>query len=307
MFTVATLNLLDHQARPAERFPLIVAGLAQEWPDLVALQEVSASREQGERLAAALNAAAGSDRAPAYRYAQQTNLRRPDLTVGILARHPIRDQAWVDLQGQGRVAFAVTTEIDGQRLAFVTTHLFWEVGPAGEQARHYQAGVLADWVARTFAGTPTIVGGDFNAVPDGLTYAYLTERWPRRPGPAPRRWPPPPRVGRAPSTICSRRRARPRCKRSTRACSSPRRRPTTRSSIPRTTSACLPAWPSPPDCTAPASRDQYPLPIILPAHRIPVSGYILLPPCKPHSLVRLLNVLKGTLCLLLSRYERALR
>lgn len=177
MFTVATLNLLDHQARPAERFPLIVAGLAQEWPDLVALQEVSASREQGERLAAALNAAAGSDRAPAYQYAQQTNLRRPDLTVGILARHPIRDQAWVDLQGQGRVALAVTTELDDQRLAFVTTHLFWEVGPAGEQARLYQAGVLADWVARTFAGTPTIVGGDFNAVPDGLTYAYLTERW----------------------------------------------------------------------------------------------------------------------------------
>ena len=38
MFTVATLNLLDHQARPAARFPLIVAGLAREWPDLIALQ-----------------------------------------------------------------------------------------------------------------------------------------------------------------------------------------------------------------------------------------------------------------------------
>jgi endonuclease/exonuclease/phosphatase family metal-dependent hydrolase len=177
MFTVATLNLLDHQARPEERFPLIVAGLAAEWPDLVALQEVSAGREQGERLAAALNAAAGDEREPGYRYAQQTNLRRHDLTVGILARHAVLDQVWVDLQGQGRVALAVTTEIDGRRLAFVSTHLFWEVGPAGEQARLYQAGVLADWVSATFADVPTLVGGDFNAVPDGLAYAYLTERW----------------------------------------------------------------------------------------------------------------------------------
>jgi endonuclease/exonuclease/phosphatase family metal-dependent hydrolase len=178
MFTVATLNLLDHQARPAERFPLIVAGLAAEWPDLVALQEVSAGREQGERLAAALNAAAASaGRNEAYRYVQQTNLRRHDLTVGILTRHPIHDQTWVDLQGQGRVAVAITTEIDGQPLAFVSTHLFWEVGPAGEQARLYQAGVLADWVAQTLSHLPTIVGGDFNAVPDGLTYAYLAARW----------------------------------------------------------------------------------------------------------------------------------
>jgi endonuclease/exonuclease/phosphatase family metal-dependent hydrolase len=177
MFTVATLNLLDYQARPEERFPLIVAGLAAEWPDLVALQEVSAGREQGERLAAALNAAASAGREPKYRYAQQTNLRRHDLSVGILARHAILDQAWVDLQGQGRVALAVTIEIDGRRLGFVSTHLFWEIGPAGEEARRYQAGVLADWVARTFAAVPTIVGGDFNALPDGLTYAYLTERW----------------------------------------------------------------------------------------------------------------------------------
>jgi endonuclease/exonuclease/phosphatase family metal-dependent hydrolase len=178
MFTVATLNLLGYHARPEERFPLIVAGLAAEWPDLVALQEVSAGRAQGERLAAALNAAAAQEgRALTYGFAQQTNLRNHELTVGILARHNILDQSWVDLQGQGRVALAVTTEVEGRRLAFVSTHLFWEIGPAGEQARLYQAGVLADWVARTFPDVPTIVGGDFNAVPDGLTYAYLTERW----------------------------------------------------------------------------------------------------------------------------------
>lgn len=178
MFTVATLNLLDHQARPDERFPLIVAGLAAEWPDLVALQEVSAGREQGERLAAALNAAAGrAGRHRTYQYAQQPNLRRQDLSVGLLVRHPIHDRAWVDLQGQGRVALAVTTEIDGRRLAFVSTHLFWEIGPAGEQARRYQAGVLADWVTQTFPEVPTIVGGDFNAVPDGITYTYLAEQW----------------------------------------------------------------------------------------------------------------------------------
>jgi endonuclease/exonuclease/phosphatase family metal-dependent hydrolase len=177
-FTMATLNILDHQARPTERFPLIVAGLAQAWPDIIALQEVAAGREQGERLAAALTAAAAQlGREGTYQYAQQTNLRRHDLTVGILTRHAILDHCWVDLQGQGRVAVAITTEIAGRRLAFASTHLFWEVGPAGEQARRYQAGVLADWVAVRFADVPTIVGGDFNATPDGITYAYLAERW----------------------------------------------------------------------------------------------------------------------------------
>ncbi len=178
MFTVATINLLGYQARPEERWPLIVAGLAREAPDLVALQEVSASHQVGTRLASALNAETvriGSGRH--YEYVQQTNLRNHELSVGILTGYPVLAQAWVDLRGQGRVALGIATEIAGARVGFVSTHLFWEPGAAGDPARRYQAEVLLDWVACTFAGAVTVVGGDFNATPDSGTYACLTERW----------------------------------------------------------------------------------------------------------------------------------
>jgi endonuclease/exonuclease/phosphatase family metal-dependent hydrolase len=123
----------------------------------------------------------------------------------------------VDLQEQNRVTVAVTTEIGSRRLAFGSAHLFWEVGVASEQGRLYLVGVLTDWVLDTFADTLTIVGGDFNAVPDGLAYAYLTQRWasldaerhgaepawscPTPLGPTPDGW-------QAPSTIYSRPHAR---------------------------------------------------------------------------------------------------
>ena len=180
VFTVATFNVLGQQVRPAERWPLIVAGIAREWPDVLALQEVSAYHQTGPRLQRALNdAAERAGHAWAYRYVEQPNLRNHELSVGILCRHPILDQSWTDLQGQGRVALAVTTEIEGQRLAFVSTHLFWEIGPAGDCARLDQATLLQQWVERTFtrADTPAVVAGDFNATPDSPAYAFLLKHW----------------------------------------------------------------------------------------------------------------------------------
>lgn len=172
VLTVATLNLLGYQARPEERWPLLVSGLAREAPDLLALQEVAAEQGIGTRLQQALTHAVSL-----YHYVEHANARNRELNVGILSRHPLLAQHWVDLGGQGRVALGVLATVADVPLGFVSTHLFWEPGPAGEAARRYQAGVLADWVARTFAGVPTIVAGDFNATPDGPTYAFLTERW----------------------------------------------------------------------------------------------------------------------------------
>ena len=179
MFTMATLNLLDHQARPVERFPLIVAGLAAESARPVALQEVSAGPSRAT-LAAALNdAAASTGHADTYHYAQQTNLRRHDLTVD--DPHPPPDPR----PGLGRLAGPRPRRPrnhHGHRRppAGVRLHppvLEGRPGPEASRPRLFQAGVLADWVAQTFPEIPTIVGGDFNAVPSGLTYAYLAARW----------------------------------------------------------------------------------------------------------------------------------
>ncbi|HZU05299.1 MAG TPA: endonuclease/exonuclease/phosphatase family protein [Chloroflexota bacterium] len=178
MFKVATFNMLQYQSRAEQRLPLIVAGLIQEWPDLIALQEVSAEHATGIWLQQILNAVvARSGCGAEYRYVQQRNRRNAELSVGILARLPVHDQAWVDLQGQGRVALGITTEVAGIRFGFVSTHLFWEPDPAGEQARLYQAGLLCDWVAQTFPNTFAIIGGDFNTTPGSPTYTFLTERW----------------------------------------------------------------------------------------------------------------------------------
>ena len=180
MFTVATFKVLGQQVRPAERWPLVVAGIAREWPDLLGLQEVSAYHQTGPRLQRALNDVAeraGHDWA--YEYVEQPNLRNHELSVGILCRHSILDQSWTDLQGQGRVALAVTTEIDGQRLGFVSTHLFWEIGPDGDRARLHQATLLQQWVESLFtrAGIPAVVAGDFNTTPGSPAYEFLLKQW----------------------------------------------------------------------------------------------------------------------------------
>jgi endonuclease/exonuclease/phosphatase family metal-dependent hydrolase len=178
MFTVATFNMLGYQSRPEYRMPSIVAGLVKEWPHLLALQEVSTPHATGISLQQVLNAvAAKTENDVTYHYVQQPNTRNPELSVGILSRLPVLDQAWGDLQGQGRAAIGITTEVDGVRFGFVSTHLFWEPGPAGEQARLYQAGVLREWVERTFRTPFTIIGGDFNATPDSITYRFLCEHW----------------------------------------------------------------------------------------------------------------------------------
>jgi endonuclease/exonuclease/phosphatase family metal-dependent hydrolase len=177
IITVATFNLLDYQARPEERLPLIVAGMAAELPDLIALQEVSAAHNLGSRLQHALTAEAlRRDSAP-YHYAQQANLRNHELTVGILSRYPPLVQEWVDLKGQGRVALSVTVDVDGTLVGFVSTHLFWDPGPAGDEARVDQARRLYDWTQRTFSTPLTIVAGDFNATPTSATYEFLSQRW----------------------------------------------------------------------------------------------------------------------------------
>ncbi len=176
--TVATINLFGWHGRAPERFPLLEAGLAGALPDLVALQEVAVSQQVGTRLVETLNGAvAAHGVGQPYAYVEQRHLHDPDLSVGVLVRGPILDWQWLDLGGQGRVALAVSTELAGRRLGFVCTHLFWDIGPAGDAARVYQARRLRTWVAELFGDTIAVVGGDFNATPQSPAYNLLRERW----------------------------------------------------------------------------------------------------------------------------------
>ena len=140
---VATVNLLGYQARFEERWPLLVAGIAREAPDLLALQEVSAAHEVGPRVQRALNeAAVQAGQASAYEYVEQPNTRNWELSVGVLSRLPIVDRQWTELTGQGRVALAASVEVGARRLGFVSTHLFWAIGPGGDCSRLRQAAEL---------------------------------------------------------------------------------------------------------------------------------------------------------------------
>jgi beta-glucosidase len=63
-----------------------------------------------------------------------------------------------------RVAQRMTFRVDGSEFVFVNTHLHHP--PEAEAERAQQARYLLHWLDRDFAGTPTVVAGDFNAYAD---------------------------------------------------------------------------------------------------------------------------------------------
>ena len=77
MFTVLTLNLHNIRHRWLARRHMIIAGLLDEQPDLIALQEVNVFSGQGKWLQAQLNARLGRR---TYQLAQQ---RRKGLLTGL--------------------------------------------------------------------------------------------------------------------------------------------------------------------------------------------------------------------------------
>lgn len=170
---VLTLNLWGDSGDLERRMEVAVSETAALRPDVIALQEV---REVpgGLRQAEAFAKAVGG------RY--EFGCADPESAGGpignaIVSRLPMRRPTTIPLptpRGDHRVAIAVDLETPLGRLAFVCTHLSWEL--EASVIREEQV-VAVDAFARTRQrDLPSIMAGDFNATPDADSVLFLTGR-----------------------------------------------------------------------------------------------------------------------------------
>lgn len=154
------------------RIAEVIAGAGA---DIIALQEVDVGRMRTK----------GIDQAHAI--AEQLNMRshfHAALTVAeeqygdaILTALPTRfvKSGPLPSRGEMRGALWVEIDIDGQRINVINTHL-----GLGGRERVMQAGALlgAEWLGHPDCkALPTILCGDFNAVPRSGAYRLLTRSW----------------------------------------------------------------------------------------------------------------------------------
>jgi endonuclease/exonuclease/phosphatase family metal-dependent hydrolase len=169
---VVNLNVLHGfpaDARLADRLDLIANELVRLDADVALLQEVPWTLGTGSGAA---------------RLAQRTGLNYLALRANgnrfaiafeegsvILSRYPLADVSWIELAPRAgpfehRIALAATADTDWGPIRLVVTHL-----SGADAVNAAQAASLVDWVARQ--PRPVLIGGDFNAVPDSVTYREL--------------------------------------------------------------------------------------------------------------------------------------
>lgn len=173
---VVTWNLWWRFGDWRRRQEAIVAVLAREQPDVVALQEVWTTRDgdQAQLLADRLGMHCVLSPSPAPDRWQQ---RLGDSTVGIanavLSRWPITSSASTALpapagRAQERTVLHALIGAPGGVIPFVTTQL--ESAPAASETRCAQVRSIARVVAASASGGehehPPVVTGDLNAEPD---------------------------------------------------------------------------------------------------------------------------------------------
>jgi endonuclease/exonuclease/phosphatase family metal-dependent hydrolase len=177
--TVATLNLRHDADRWEERFPLIIAELARDRPHVVGLQEVSVRQDQARLLAAELNealAAAGDTIRYGYVQRNKTGSESEVEGIAVLSRLPIVEHDWLDLRTFNRVALRARLELSGGRtLHFYTTHFHYR--QEDNEVRLAQAQLLHEWMTGHRDGSPQVLVGDFNALPDQSPIRFLAERY----------------------------------------------------------------------------------------------------------------------------------
>ena len=170
---VLTLNLWHDRGDVSRRMEIAVAEAKALNLDVIGLQEVRdvpGGLRQAEEFAQAIGGK--------YEF----GVADPDSEGGpignaIVSRLPMRNPSTIPLptpRGDYRVALAVEIETAVGRLAFISTHLSWELEASA--VREEQV-VAVDAFARSrHRDLPSIMVGDFNATPDADSIRFLTGR-----------------------------------------------------------------------------------------------------------------------------------
>lgn len=175
--TVATINIHNRADRWLKRRHLLVGAIVQQMPELVSLQEVSASIRQGNWLRKQINyRLSGSGRGP-YRLVQRRRTGLFDLMgegIAILSRLPILYHDSIELGYSGRVALRAHVELPShQTMDFVATQLHHV--SYDREARQEQAMKLMSWLQSHKHVPIQVIAGDLNEPPEGLAVRYCKQ------------------------------------------------------------------------------------------------------------------------------------
>jgi endonuclease/exonuclease/phosphatase family metal-dependent hydrolase len=170
---VMTLNLWNDRGDVHRRMEAAVAATRSLEVDVIGLQEVRevpGALEQARLFADAIGG-------EAFFSAADPGSERGPIGNAVVTRLPGARPETLRLPsppGDPRVALAVDVETEAGPVAFLTTHLTWQL--EASPVREEQV-VALDRFARTrHRELPTVLTGDFNASPDTDTIRFLTGR-----------------------------------------------------------------------------------------------------------------------------------
>jgi len=154
---IVTINILNDLSHWKERSPLLIEGLSNLNPDIIALQEVNIPEKIAHWLAEML------EFEHVY-LSPKMHLEKKLEALAILSRFPFKKTETYDLQAQGRVAQRVVIQPEDLPVILVNVHLYWQ--PGESPARNRQVDLLLDWLATYNQKMFCIVCGDFNGTPE---------------------------------------------------------------------------------------------------------------------------------------------
>jgi len=160
--TVATLNLFNRIGRYEERQPLIIDQFVALSPDVIGLQEVNITTDEGMTICRLVNERLdGSPPYTIYHMGHQGKAAHSQ-AIAVMTRLPVEVHEGLDYVLQDNVAQRLRLRLDGgETLDFYNTHLHWP--PPATDIRLKQAKRLLEWADARRGASATVIVGDFNA------------------------------------------------------------------------------------------------------------------------------------------------
>ena len=160
--TVATLNLFNRIGRYEERQPLIIAQFAGLRPDVIGLQEVNLTTDEGMAICRLVNERIGGEPEYTVYHMGHQGKAAQSQAIAVMTRLPVEAHEGLDYVLQDNVAQRLRLRLDGgATLDFYNTHLYWP--PPAVDIRLAQAKRLLEWIDGRAGASATVVVGDFNA------------------------------------------------------------------------------------------------------------------------------------------------
>jgi endonuclease/exonuclease/phosphatase family metal-dependent hydrolase len=176
--TVATLNLFNKTGRWGERCPLVVDQMLELLPDVIALQEVDLTIDQGMALARLINVRLREVEQPRYKVHHMTRPGRAAhvMSLAVMSRLPVEAHEGLDYLTFEGVAQRLRIRLDdGATLDFYNTHLHFP--PEAREERVAQVKRLLPWIDTWQGAGAVAVAGDYNAYPGEPVLDLMKQRF----------------------------------------------------------------------------------------------------------------------------------